>query len=143
MVLDPPTPFTTLQAIFDHVARVLSDRGWTRALDPQTGLCRYRSPVGPCAIGACIPDTLYDPGLESLGSIESGCEDQSPLLSDIVDKVFAFDDRDEMIVVLNYLQIDHDQGHTPDLMRRYFRKFAERYNLTLTAGVDWEGPLND
>lgn len=52
------------QEIFDKVAAHLLAQN-KKAESPQTGMCMYRSPDGlKCAMGALIPDDIYDPAFE-------------------------------------------------------------------------------
>ena len=66
------TPLT-LQQVFDTALQTMRARDYVAAATTVTG-CLYRSPIGPCAIGASIPDELYDPIIEqsSVGDLIKG-----------------------------------------------------------------------
>lgn len=55
----------THQEVFDIALRTMRNRGYTKSVNKEGDTCMYRSSIGPCAIGACIPDALYEPGIES------------------------------------------------------------------------------
>ena len=55
----------THQEVFDIALRTMRNRGYTKSVNKESDTCMYRSSVGPCAIGACIPDALYEPEIES------------------------------------------------------------------------------
>lgn len=64
------------QEIFDKVATHLLTQNKKSLLHPDSKdefssrMCAYRNPQGlKCAIGALIPDSLYDPAFEEMGSI--------------------------------------------------------------------------
>lgn len=61
----------TRQEVFDIALRTMRNRGYTRSVNKEDNTCMYRSEIGPCAIGACIPDALYDPEMES-GTMNGG-----------------------------------------------------------------------
>lgn len=55
----------THQEVFDIALRTMRNRGYTISVNKSGKTCMYRSSIGPCAIGACIPDALYDFQIES------------------------------------------------------------------------------
>lgn len=60
------TPYTSLQQMFDIAAAHLLQQQ-KRATGPDELICVYRAPDGcKCAVGALIPDELYDVGVEGL-----------------------------------------------------------------------------
>lgn len=64
----------TLQQVFDNALNVMRARNYKPAYDPDAdggaGGCMYRSSIGPCVIGASIPDELYDPLLENTSAVD-------------------------------------------------------------------------
>lgn len=61
----------THQEVFDIALRTMRNRNYTKSVNESGLSCMYRSLFGPCAIGACIPDALYDPEMES-GTMNGG-----------------------------------------------------------------------
>lgn len=57
------------QAVFNKAARqIIKQGGWSADVD---GSCLYRGTDGSrCAIGACIPNSLYSKKLEGLGAAD-------------------------------------------------------------------------
>jgi len=55
----------THQEVFDIALRTMRNRNYIKSVDEYGDTCMYRSSIGPCAIGACIPDALYEPEIES------------------------------------------------------------------------------
>lgn len=56
----------TLQQLFDTVVSHLRKQG-RKSTDETTHMCAYRGSDGAmCAIGALIPDSLYDPRMENM-----------------------------------------------------------------------------
>lgn len=71
---------TTKQAVFNIVWEEFAVKGRPQAFDQAAGKCVYRG-LNPatkkreadsdmrCVVGVCIPDNMYDPDLDSYGSI--------------------------------------------------------------------------
>lgn len=59
------TPLT-MQQVFDNAINVMRARDYSVAASD--GTCLYRSSVGPCVIGASIPDELYDENIEGVSA---------------------------------------------------------------------------
>lgn len=57
------------QEVFDIALRTMRNRDYLKAKSEKDDSCLYRSSVGPCAIGACIPNTLYDYRMEGKSRI--------------------------------------------------------------------------
>ena len=57
------TPLT-MQQVLDNALNVMRARDYSVAANSR-GTCLYRSSVGPCVIGASIPDELYDESIEN------------------------------------------------------------------------------
>jgi hypothetical protein len=121
----------TEQEVFNTAWNALSARGWTRAgIEIKDSVndeypyfqCRYRSPVGPCALGAVIPDDEYVPEWDT---------DRSTTTERICDIVSTLRGLDKGF--LTGLQSCHDKGRTPLVMEEDFRAFAAKYGLTIPA----------
>ena len=109
----------TRQEIFDKAVAVVAERGFTTAMD--NGNCRYRSDIGPCLVGALIPDDLYNPIIEG-----------RPVLDDMVFSLIpGIPDTDDMRTFLKELQYCHDAAETPDEMRARLYDFALHNDLKL------------
>jgi hypothetical protein len=83
--------------------------------------CRYRSPTGPCLIGALIPDELYNPEFEGLPV--------SQLLNDGLLDYEIFKDISRRF--LDLLQACHDNAETMEEVRENLRAFAHVRSLTI------------
>lgn len=120
----------TKQEIFTKVYETLRERGFTRAGVNQADgegeyfSCRYRSPIGPCAIGIFITDEEYDSAYENIGAgtaIRGMCSALHEPLDEYGGKFF------------NALQSAHDEGRTPEIMEAYLRDFARLEGLEIPA----------
>lgn len=114
-VLQPALAMTE-QEIFDKVAEHLQKQG--RCAMGEDGFCVYRGEEGTkCAVGALIPDELYDSNIEGV----------------TVADIPRYDDTEEdarKLVLLGRLQRVHDNGY-PWLLA----SVAEEYELD-TAVLD-------
>lgn len=118
--------YTTDQQIFDIAATHLLKQG-RRATAPAGG-CRYRAvqPDGAvlkCAVGALIPDELYEPDLENwqVGSLVT----ISPIRG-----LFQTPKLDRTVSMLRELQCLHDETLTkPFRWRLNLGRIANRYDL--------------
>ena len=55
----------TNQQVFDNALNQMRKQNYMRSYNPDLQACVYRGKNGlKCAIGASIPDSLYDPGIE-------------------------------------------------------------------------------
>ena len=112
----------TEQEVFNKTFETLRARNWKIAYDKATGMCLYRSPVGPCAAGVHIPDEEYSDYLEQ-NSWKS-----------LVYKQVVSEAHDDLI---NAMQMAHDSGDATnpncDPMTMYFefRFVANEFNLTI------------
>ena len=99
--------------------------------EPDVG-CAYRSPNGlKCAIGALIPDELYDSIIEDRGVY--GCRKDHPLegsrkLWEILNELGL----SEHIYALHELQRIHDETN-PDEWKAELDEFAVSYHLEVAA----------
>lgn len=113
-----PALAMTEQEIFDKAAAHLLEQG-KRARE--NGRCCYRASVSgtvlKCAVGALIPDELYDPRLEGLPAIRGFPESVGE--SELRRKV----------VLLGSLQIVHDQFHE-DSWKGELTKLAKAVGLS-------------
>lgn len=122
----------TNQEIFDRVVEMLKARNWARAgvlVDsPREGnpdykyfSCRYRSPVGPCAVGLFITEEEYDSDLEGIfvGEVimKGACK--------------ALEGADMSFV--SELQSSHDAGRDAEEMKRNLVLLASSYELNAGA----------
>lgn len=115
----------TIQEMFDVAYTTLRDRGFTRAgayLNDYADApftCQYRSPIGPCAIGALIGDDDYDPEWDENAEPSY---DVCGLLGVENYRVLGFADK---------LQYAHDSGKTPQRMKENLERVAEDYGLSI------------
>lgn len=121
----------TNQEIFDRVVEMLKARNWARAgvlIDNDGDIelkpffsCRYRSPVGPCAVGLFITDEEYTPGFEGLSAKEiirgGHCK--------------ALEGAD--VTFLGDLQEAHDGSRTPQEMKSSLIDLARDHELNAGA----------
>lgn len=133
-------PYTSNQEVFDLAAcHLLTQmrRAWgprPTGLDHKTEACVYRAPDGcKCAVGALIPDELYDPDMDTgssgIGTIMGRHLTLAQLFGGVSQNLLA------------HLQVIHD-SETPSAWARYLRYCAEDYNLN-TAVIDELAPLPD
>lgn len=97
------------EALFLKVAKHLITQG-KPAWNPKQEYCAYRAPDGTrCAIGAMIPDALYDPEIEGLGMVNmTGSQKRDKLFREVLTKS-GFNVRDsEERAWLGRLQDFHD-----------------------------------
>lgn len=108
--------FESRQQLFDHVAKHLL----TQKEKAQDGnYCKYRDRDGRrCAVGACIPDSLYRAAFETIG-IESLME-KYPEIRELFPERSA--------VLLSNLQLLHDNCETKD-WARHLTNLAEGFGL--------------
>jgi len=121
-------PKFTKQQTFDIVVKGLAAQGFEQAKDPHAwGSCMYRDDKGrKCAAGQFIPDELYDPEIEFMGSI--GCLiTSSPVYHWYVDSGLADHDRELLID----LQAAHDTADDPQHVKLLLREVAFTHELTL------------
>lgn len=121
--------YDTNQAVFDKVweAFVVGDRQravCNKGMTIET--CVYRGDQDAhsdtrCAIGVCIPDDMYDPELDSQGSIRQVHE----VMPDWYDSVF----NGIQVNFLAALQRIHDQSF--ETFEDSMRKTAAAYKLTI------------
>lgn len=121
----------TKQEIFTKVYETLRERGFTRAgvqlLDEEGEpyfTCKYRSPVGPCAIGIFIEDAEYSESFEGTPAADA-IDQMCAVLRDPLKQhgsLFFYE-----------LQEAHDNGKTPELMQEHLNEFAAIHNLEIPS----------
>ena len=120
------------QEIFDTVAKHLLAQMKQSKLVDQSGdaFCAYRSDDGKkCAVGALIPDELYDPDME-----DKGCEWIVQMHPDLHPYLVATDISYGMSLIdLRRLQAIHDKK-SPDVWKDVLREHAYR------NGLKWSQP---
>jgi len=130
----------TKQEIFDKVVAHLRQQGVKCASTEQgEELCAYRGADGTkCAIGALIPDELYDPKVEgaSVGALLNvGLPDlrtpESVRIADFLSRLTKWDHDTQCAIFLDGLQRIHD-GWPPIDWEREFGNFAKVWNLNFT-----------
>lgn len=105
------------QKLFNRTVRGLASQGFERSMAPLGDGCAYRGQDGcRCAIGWLIPNKRYSPDLEGWGASRR-----------CVRKAVAAGSPG----FLAYLQRCHDQGRTPDEMKKNLRAFASDHGLAL------------
>jgi hypothetical protein len=113
----------TKQEIFNRVwahAQTMTERAVVKGKIGGES-CRYRSPTGPCLIGALIPDELYNPEFEGLPAsqlLDDGLLDYEPFKN--IPGRF-----------LDSLQACHDNAETMEEVRENLRAFAHVGSLTV------------
>lgn len=117
----------TLQEVFDITYRMLRDRNWAKAMDKDdkddedSGMCMYRSPVGPCAAGIHILDSEYTPRMEE--KIFVSIMELAPKLVEWVNKLDA-------LWLINAMQEAHDFSREGNMEKR-FQDLAVKANLLI------------
>lgn len=113
------------QEVFDKVAIHLLAQN-KKSINDLSSRCRYRGLNGlRCAIGALIPDYIYDPEIEG-GNVFS----EKVLNCLIRSGVYDYDD-DEKFELLRGLQKIHDH-YEPNLWEEKLRHLAKKHNLETT-----------
>jgi hypothetical protein len=128
--METQKPFLTLQEIFDTVSKHLLTQK-ERSFDPVNNWCMYRGPRGlKCAVGALIPDDLYDESMEN--------ENVSHLFSSHRDVIVGSGidadsfDADRLLCELQFL---HD-GEPPSGWESALKDLALRFNLSLNTTLE-------
>lgn len=130
----------THQEAFTKAYLGLKAQGFERAITGRESeygpACMYRTDDGKkCAFGHLIPDELYTPKFEGnsvhyffnpLGLYDEDKETKKAAIK-IVEELF--DEGDASF--LRQLQICHDDGNTPPLMKQLLEQFAFENNLTI------------
>lgn len=136
--------FSTKQAIFEHAVTHLFTQGEKSVVDVEnesggiTNACRYRhtNDYGKklmCAIGACIPDELYNPTIE-------GRSVTSDELRAILPQICEFEYDKDTENMLARLQTTHDSFLELSWHEK-FKEIARDYNLDLSFLDKVESPL--
>ena len=110
----------TIQEIMDKACKGLASQGFQRSMSNEG--CLYRGSGGKkCAIGHLIPDDLAE---KWEGTNISGiCMDRRESFDTVFQGVST--------VFLMQLQIAHDNGSIPEIMKSNLRKVCEDYSLTI------------
>ena len=126
------------QHIFNRVTEhLLTQRVQATNCDNET--CSYRSPNGNrCAIGALIPDHLYDPDME-----DNSVDAVTRLYPAVARWLGVPEDEDSRergkpIRFLSQLQSIHDKVEPPHLWPAHLRKLATEWNLDPQATYTFE-----
>jgi hypothetical protein len=120
----------TKQQIFDRAVEHLRQQR-AQSIDPKTSVCLYRGPDGlKCAIGALIPDELYQPEMEGLLADE--IVKRYPTLASL----FSPDSPS----LLNSLQHMHDFWRLSD-WEEGFAEIATEYRLSFKAKRGQQTPV--
>ncbi len=129
--------YDTIQQVFDKVwDHFVVNKGTQSKID---SCCQYRGPDGArCAVGVCLPDDLYDAGMEGhrIGFIQIN-------FADVYDKVFNGISSED----LSGLQHAHDAWGVDPLtdesfaehIERHLRSYASTHNLTIPEGATTDG----
>lgn len=113
----------TEQELFSKAYTVLRDRGFTRAgVEHEDGYfqCLYRSPVGPCAIGALVTDAEYEAFIKE-NDVPVNFHEDIPAFASI------------SVVFLDNLQVAHDKGYTPERLQHLLNDFATEYSSEIPS----------
>lgn len=115
------------QEIFNTVARHLFKQG-ERAVKRGDVVCKYRAGNLKCAVGALIPDELYDPDMDKeFGEDGTGVRSLVNRFGNVLPSWF-----DEHWRLLESLQLVHDRldnWNTTDDMRQDLKEVAMSYGL--------------
>lgn len=126
-------PIMTKQEIFNKVVEVMASQKFERSMSGHH--CAYRGEAGmKCAAGALIKDEFYNKKFEGA----SVFSEIPPSIGPLKAKTIALDEAmansgipKEELQFVGDLQIAHDSGHRPELMRGYLLKIAENHALTI------------
>lgn len=92
-----------------------------RKSSTEAGACKYRNGIGDkCALGMCIPDSLYTRDMEGTGP--DGLLRNYPEVSVYIGQDTEF---------LDMLQLAHDDTHNAQDMQEQLLEVAKMYNLTV------------
>lgn len=112
-----------LQKVWDHFVT----QKFKRCLTPE-GLCVYRNNGNRCAIGAIIPDDIYEPSMEGHGAfVMIQHHDRLRKHLEIAEGSQGFSDKNW----LDELQHCHDKAANSEFMKVRFRNFALKSDLPL------------
>lgn len=126
------------QEIFDYVYSCMEKQNWQRSMStgswPGVNRCRYRGNNGmKCAIGHLIPDDKYKPEFDeteaaffSFSSLIDLGVIYSPKGTPLT---YSYD----LYFFLESLQWCHDDGKTPEQMRKNFDAVIPQYGLNPPA----------
>lgn len=118
----------TQQEIFDKVSSHLLTQN---AKSEDDGACLYRSPTGlKCAIGALIPDGLYDPVIENVPIDNIYIEPGTKTLQNILREIGC----DANLDFLTDLQAIHDDFNPHEWEER-LKILADEYELIFNGVV--------
>lgn len=120
-------PKFTKQETFNLVVKGLAAQGFEQAKGPyESSDCMYRDDKGrKCAAGQLIPDEIYDPEMEAMGSIR-WLSIHNPLYHWYADSGLA--DHDEGLLI--DLQTAHDGATGPMQVKIRLRQVAHDHELT-------------
>jgi hypothetical protein len=114
-----PDTLTDKQAMFNAAYIGLAGQGFERSWSAAYDVCAYRGDAGAkCAIGHCIPDSLYQDIFECGGATE-------------VMTSFGIKNAHGLYDFAEHLQRVHDDNYEPDVMRVALQEFAQQHNLTI------------
>lgn len=121
-------PKFTKQETFNLVVKGLAAQGFERAKGPyKDSSCMYRDDKGrKCAVGQLVPDEIYDPEMEVMGSI-GWLSIHNPLYHWYVDSGLVDHDEDLLI----NLQAAHDGATGPTQVKIRLRVVAHDHELTI------------
>lgn len=116
--------YTSNQQVFDIAARHLLTQK-QRSATPRPGSkdrCLYRAPDGcKCAVGALIPDDIYEPGMDDGDSGIALLHSRFPVIRELFANV--------SLNLLSDLQDIHDDTH-PSQWAQSLRAHARLHNLS-------------
>lgn len=129
----------TPQEAFERAALHLLAQGRMAAADSPTGLkCYYRSPDGlRCAVGALIPDELYDPRMENQRATAVIDEFSLGFLAE----ANIWDKRHEL-TLLDELQWEHDRPAFWQAPHKELIRIGEHFGLKVDFLLSDSPPPN-
>jgi len=133
--------YTRVQTAFNVMIDGLAAQGWQRSTETtkvtvnhvtsDVTRCRYRGENGrKCAVGQLIPDNVYDPEWDMYGGLPANL-----VLDEIETKSGVAVGGPRVTQMLYLAQRAHDEGTTPDLMKRNMRQVAAAFNLKLPVAL--------
>ncbi len=119
--------YSNLQEVYDAAVAGLASQEF-QGCYIEIGICAYRGANGrKCAIGWCIPDEVYTPGMEEK-SIRTLLREFGDRLKDVFPPSISED-------ILAELQRCHDMPRDSEERRNMLREFGRRRNLRIPESL--------
>lgn len=133
--------YSSLQEVYDTAVAGLASQGFRQS--KERSMCRYRSADGPrCAIGWCIPDDVYTPGMEGKSIVALlRKSERSPGLEQLFKGIShsALDElqlcHDDIIVRYEGTDAASESKNPEEQISDNLRNFAAKWNLQVHTAL--------